>query len=303
MRNIESNVISEVIRFYPANRLLTDCSRQERIFNQALKSLITLTGSDKRHLRNIMETVDNYILSLKSDGNQIDRWTIYSAAVIRFASMKPDWNYSEDEIRDFYGSEVADIIYKNHPWNSVFAFAEALIEVRERVYCKMTGNTYDEGLRVETTTNREARLRKAADDLENWQRRRINEYREYMVLLDRLFRDSYPVWEELHETGYDGLGMYLSNLPDRMIIYKSDVYILKEVHKSGIKSDKDSVYSDDKTSHEYGWELKLSKCVGDEEITVKIKDTYSDQMADVILRGNRLRIPDRKTREMIKELS
>ena len=70
-----------------------------------------------------------------------------------------------------------------------------------------------------------------------------------------------------------------------------------------IKSDKDSVYSDDKTSHEYGWELKLSKCVGDEEITVKIKDTYSDQMADVILRGNRLRIPDCKTREMIKELS
>ncbi|MBE5849303.1 MAG: hypothetical protein E7298_03955 [Lachnospiraceae bacterium] len=75
MRNKESNVISEVIRFYPANRLLTDCSRQERIFNQALKSLITLTGSDKRRLRNIMEIVDNYILSLKSDGNQIDRWT------------------------------------------------------------------------------------------------------------------------------------------------------------------------------------------------------------------------------------
>lgn len=302
MRNKESNVISEVIRFYPANRLLTDCSRQERIFNQALKSLITLTGSDKRRLRNIMETVDNYILSLKSDGNQIDRWTIYSAAVIRFASMKPDWNYSEDEIRDFYGSEVADIIYKNHSWNSVFAFAEALIEVRERVYCKMTGNTYDEGLTVETTTNREARLRKAADDLENWQRRRINEYREYMVLLDRLFRDSYPVWEELHETGYEGFCDFLLNLPERMIIHKFDAYFIQDVTKytepSGEGSD-----DGNKESFESGLKVRLTKCVGDDELIVKIRDAYMNQMADVILKGNMLMIPDELTRDMIKELS
>ncbi|MBO4889461.1 MAG: hypothetical protein J5574_00600 [Lachnospiraceae bacterium] len=265
--------------------------------------LIDVDGRDKFRFREMIGVIGNYIASLKSDGNEVNRWIIYSAAVICCMSKRPTWQFSESEIREVFGDEVTYIAYQDQSWKKVFTFAASLVEARERVYGKVTGARYDEGLVVETTPYRETRLRKAADDLENSQRSRIKEYNEYNALLDRLFRDSYRVWKVSHETGYDELGDFLMNLPDRMIIHKRDAYVVQEVTEytempvKGLAGD----YNTD--SYESGLKVRLTKCVGGEELIIKIKDVYKDQIADVILKGNMLRIPDKLTRDMIKELS
>ena len=298
MNEKNMNMIHEVIPYYPVNRLHTKCDRSERLFNLVLTMI--MNPNNKQHLKELIETLSK-LIPFEEDGRS-DMWEKYSAAVIRYCIAQNSWNLSEEDLRDFFSANLADLTYGDPVMEQLYIFAEALIEARQKASYKRHGTIYWGARYGGTRFECESRLRKVMDDTVRVLHQH-EAYREYAKLLDVIFEDTSEQWNELNRTGFDGLREYLKNLPDRLILFADKVYVVTDVDKYREASYREVIDDVEFDRYESGLRITLRNPDDGQEQVIKIKSMYADMSYNEIFFRNNLKLPDLKTRELFKEFA
>ena len=294
-----ANMINELIRYYPRDRDLLDCSKEERVFNWVVKN--ALNPNNKRHLQELISIIDNMIPFMKPDRKNINKWLIFSAAVINSVDGSDCWNYTKEEVSEFINKAVADIAFDDASMSKWFSFAEALIEVREKAYYKRKGTIYWGDRYGGTEFECEMRLRKAMNDLDPWIYE-LEEYKEFNTLLEVIFGSTTLQWTYLCKIGFDSLRNLLEGMPDRMIIYRDNVYKLKNIKNYKEIISKDRIDDIEFDVYESGLKLELQRVEDDSSTYIGISDEYSSKPVGEIFSRYGLRFLDEKTRAMTQEI-